>query len=101
MLDLVEWIRYHILEVSSNEVKYSIIFTHVCISIIHQICFLSIIIKASSYYLIVLSQGYKTIWKNLRPIWRHESIHIVQLSFCARRLCITPIQSYRLPSQFL
>ena len=61
MSDLAEWIPYHMLEVSPDEIKYSIIFVHVCISIIHQICFLSITMKASSYDAIVLFQGYKTI----------------------------------------
>ena len=42
MLNLEERIRYHMLELSTDEVKYSIIFAHVCISIIHQIYFLSI-----------------------------------------------------------
>ena len=61
MSDLAKWIRYHTLEVSPDEVEYSIIFAHPCISIIHQICFLPITIKATSYNLTVLFQSYKTI----------------------------------------
>ena len=61
MWDLTEWIRYHILEVPPDEVKYSIIFAHVCISITHQICFLSITMKVSLYDLIVTTKQYKSI----------------------------------------
>ena len=49
MSDLAEWIQYRMLEMSPDEVKYSIIFAHICISIIHEIYFLSITIKASLY----------------------------------------------------
>ena len=56
MSDLVEWIRYHMLQVFRDEVRYPIIFAHVCIFTIHQICFLRITLKAASYDLIVLFQ---------------------------------------------
>ena len=49
------------LQVYPDQVKYSIIFENVCISIIHQICFLSITIKASSYDLIVATKQYENI----------------------------------------
>ena len=61
MWDLTDWIRYHMLEVPSNKVKYSIIFAHVRISITHQICFLSITMKMSLYDLIVTTKQYKNI----------------------------------------
>ena len=49
----------NMLQVSPEEEKYSIIFAHVSISIIHQICFLSITIKDSSYDLTVTTKQYK------------------------------------------
>ena len=74
------------LQVSPDQVKYSIIFAHVCISIIHQICSLSITMKASSYELIVLFQGYKNIFVQYTML----STHIVQSSFYG----FTKIESY-------
>ena len=63
---LVEWIRYHMLGVSPNEVEYSIIFAYTCISTSHEICFLSIAMKTSSYDLIVLIHSYERILKYLK-----------------------------------
>ena len=53
--------RMNMLEVSPDQGKYSRIFAHLCSSLIHKICLLSITVKASSYDLNVLFQDYKTI----------------------------------------